>query len=563
MKNRSNRPASNRTTPMSQATAAIVSRRRLGSGAKAHAPIETLEGRTLLSGSLTITPTFDSSIKSLPNSAAIESSINTVIANFEAKVTSNVPVTVSIDFMSTDSGLANSQTAQADLDYSTYLADLKANPNKSSNDVTALATMPAGPNTGINNATQVLLTAANLAALGDSTDAQNLVTGNGGFNSILQFNFSIINDSRPDADPNKYDLQSVATHEIDEVLGIGGNATTLYQPGSTPPSSLPTDVSGLDFFRYSARARSFTYDPTTSAYFSIDGGKTKLVNFNQQNGDGGSDFGDWGNPQGTGEGNTPPNVQDAFGTPGGMANLGVNELTGLDVIGWNLISQGSAPVVTTNPKTQTVAPGATVTLTAAATGTPTPTVQWQYSVNGGATFTNISGATSTTFTFTAAAAKSGHEYRAVFTNSAGSATTAAATVTVTSTNKVAPVVTLNPTSKTVTARNHRDPDRRCFGNADPNRAMAIQHQRRRDVHEHRRRDLNHVQFHGRRGQERAQISGRLHQLGRLGHDHRGDHHHHGRQDGEPHRCRRIGRMWRAASTRRAPPAIRQSKNLIR
>jgi P pilus assembly chaperone PapD len=89
-----------------------------------------------------------------------------------------------------------------------------------------------------------------------------------------------------------------------------------------------------------------------------------------------------------------------------------------------------APAITTQPKDATVAPGATATFTAAATGAPAPTVQWQVSTDGGSTWANISGATSTTYSFTATTTDNGHQYRAVFTNSAGSATTSAATLTV-------------------------------------------------------------------------------------------------------------------------------------
>ena len=292
---------------------------------------------SLASAQLVITPTFDSSITSLSDAAAIESSIDADIATFETTITTVNPDHVTIDFENVNSGLGFSHTAQADIDYSTYLSGLQANPNQSATQMAALATMPAA-NVGIQNDAQVLLTASDLAAIGQSALAASLVSGNGGFNSTISLNFSQLNDSRPDANPSLYDLQSVAYHEIDEVLGIGGNATTLYQAGATPPSSLPTDVGPLDFFRYSAPGtRSFTYDPTQKAYFSIDGGKTNLVFFNQQNGANGADFGDWGNPQGTAQGNTPPQVQDAFGTPGGEVNLGTNELTGLQVIGYNLV----------------------------------------------------------------------------------------------------------------------------------------------------------------------------------------------------------------------------------
>jgi hypothetical protein len=92
------------------------------------------------------------------------------------------------------------------------------------------------------------------------------------------------------------------------------------------------------------------------------------------------------------------------------------------------LTVNSAAVVTTNPVSQSVA-AASVTFTAAATGSPAPTVQWQVSTNAGVTFTNIPGATSTTLTFAPTPSQSGNEYRAVFTDSCGTATTTAATLT--------------------------------------------------------------------------------------------------------------------------------------
>jgi autotransporter passenger strand-loop-strand repeat protein len=106
-----------------------------------------------------------------------------------------------------------------------------------------------------------------------------------------------------------------------------------------------------------------------------------------------------------------------------------------------------APAITLNPVSQTVAAGDPVTFTAAASGTPAPTVQWQVSAAGGP-FTDLAGATSTTLSFASSASQDGNQYRAVFTNSAGSATTSAATLTVTS-PLAAPVITTNPTSQTV------------------------------------------------------------------------------------------------------------------
>jgi hypothetical protein len=127
----------------------------------------------------------------------------------------------------------------------------------------------------------------------------------------------------------------------------------------------------------------------------------------------------------------------------------------------------AAPVVTTNPLSQTVPAGTNVTFTSAATGNPTPTVQWQISTNGGATFTNIGGATSTTLVLNSVATgMNGYEYRAVFTNSQGNATTTAATLTVNAALS-APVVTTNPVNQTVTSGNNATFTAAATGNPTP------------------------------------------------------------------------------------------------
>jgi hypothetical protein len=82
------------------------------------------------------------------------------------------------------------------------------------------------------------------------------------------------------------------------------------------------------------------------------------------------------------------------------------------------------------PTNSTVAAGQSVSFFAAASANPIPTVQWQISTNGGSTFFNIFGATSTTYTFTTSSAMNGYKYRAVFSNSLGTATTASARLTV-------------------------------------------------------------------------------------------------------------------------------------
>jgi hypothetical protein len=93
--------------------------------------------------------------------------------------------------------------------------------------------------------------------------------------------------------------------------------------------------------------------------------------------------------------------------------------------------QGSAPLVTNQPAGENVQPGSPVTLAASASGTPAPSVQWQVSADGGTTWVD------TASSFVASAADSGRQYRAVFSNSAGTVTTNPVTLT------VAPLSTTN------------------------------------------------------------------------------------------------------------------------
>jgi hypothetical protein len=86
--------------------------------------------------------------------------------------------------------------------------------------------------------------------------------------------------------------------------------------------------------------------------------------------------------------------------------------------------------VVTDPVPQSAAVGSVVVFSAAAQGVPTPHVRWQVSQDGGLTFSNIRGAVHGRLRVPASATVDGNLYRAVFTNAAGSAITAAARLTV-------------------------------------------------------------------------------------------------------------------------------------
>ena len=140
-----------------------------------------------------------------------------------------------------------------------------------------------------------------------------------------------MNFDRITIDPSKYDLQAVAEHEIDEVLGLGS--------GLNLPTNFPTRCPGPRISSGTAPPAFVSF--TTSAHrddliFPFDGGVTALVGFNQ---DGGGDYGDWMS-LGT------VKVQDAFGTPGSIPTYGV-EARNLDVIGYDSVAPEPGTVLLT------------------------------------------------------------------------------------------------------------------------------------------------------------------------------------------------------------------------
>ncbi|HKD52214.1 MAG TPA: immunoglobulin domain-containing protein, partial [Candidatus Acidoferrum sp.] len=139
---------------------------------------------------------------------------------------------------------------------------------------------------------------------------------------------------------------------------------------------------------------------------------------------------------------TPSNTGYTFAPANQNVNAGTTDVTAV-----NFTASGTVvfPSVTTQPASQTVTAGQTATFSVVANGTAPLSYQWQK--NG----LNIAGATSATYTTPATTTSdNGSTFAVVVSNSAGAATSNAATLTVNAA-PVAPTITAQPTNQTVTA----------------------------------------------------------------------------------------------------------------
>jgi hypothetical protein len=111
----------------------------------------------------------------------------------------------------------------------------------------------------------------------------------------------------------------------------------------------------------------------------------------------------------------------------------------------------SAPTITSQPASVSVAAGSGATFTVGATGGGLA-FQWFRSTTGGLAWTEIAGATTASFAITAVdAAMNGHQFRVVVQNVLGLATSSAATLTVDgAVGAGAPVITRQPANQNVT-----------------------------------------------------------------------------------------------------------------
>jgi PEP-CTERM motif len=328
-----------------------LSIRRTGAGIE----LLLLAGATSLAlsapaAALVITPTFDSTITGSVNSAAIQAEINTAIGIYQSLYSDPFTTTINFRYASTDpisgANLSPNTLAQSNWNYyfepfNTSLNALK-NDSKTQNDATAVANLPTNP-----LATNLDPTSANGRAIGLNTPAATMFKGNT-YDGIVTINSAVNNfqftrNANGTVNAGNFDAMQSIEHEIDEVLGLGSVLNFAQFPND---ASNNTALRLEDLFRYSAPGtRSLTQSANATSYFSINGGTTNIIGFNQL---AGGDYGDWFNGNANGGCNplpNPPRVQFAFSCPGQTSDVSAASPEGvaLDVIGYDLVAQVAVP----------------------------------------------------------------------------------------------------------------------------------------------------------------------------------------------------------------------------
>lgn len=212
---------------------------------------------------LIINPTFDSSVTSLPDAGAYEAAVDYAIAQIETLYVNPITINIDIAASSDPSILGQSETElYGTLTYSQLVGALDASATDATDNL-AYSHLPAtDPTSGGSFA----IAGAEAQALG--LLPANLAASDGTFTFGTSFTYALNPSDRAVA--GEYDFIGIAEHEITEIMGrIPGLDTESF------PYNLP-----FDLFRYTAPGTLAVDDNGAGVYYSIDGGQTDLMNFN-------------------------------------------------------------------------------------------------------------------------------------------------------------------------------------------------------------------------------------------------------------------------------------------
>jgi hypothetical protein len=256
---------------------------------------------------MTIVPYFDSSITTAANATSVEFAIDTAISTIDSLYTN--AGTVQIVFtQATGSFVGESETADYETSYTDYVTLLSAAAAREPTNTTlatALANLSSGnkPRSGggvvftTADAELVLgLTAANGVTPCFNSTGSGVNGCNQAYAGVIKLSSNEPLNYTTTAVPGEYSAISGAEHEIDEILGGGGQGSVLNAiQQNFDGGAFDNDVGVLDLYRYSAPGvASFSTSGGVTSYLSVNGGVTDIVGFNQNSGGDYADFGPHG-----------------------------------------------------------------------------------------------------------------------------------------------------------------------------------------------------------------------------------------------------------------------------
>jgi len=226
-----------------------------------------------------IVANLDSSITDDPNAANIEGAINAAIAAIDGLYSNSVTIPVTFTYNPAPDPVSLSQNSYF-LPYSDYVsllaADSAANPV---NAVLASAVANLALGNGGDGQDQMVVTGAQYDMLAGASLPSGATIN---IDSDDAFAFS-----QP-ASNNQFDLVGGLEYELDQVMGGGGAGSTLNsyfaENCNIDPSNSPycQAFGPTDLYRYLAPGTpSYSTSVFANAYFSVDGGVTGIVAFNQ------------------------------------------------------------------------------------------------------------------------------------------------------------------------------------------------------------------------------------------------------------------------------------------
>ena len=328
------------------------------------------------SAGLVINIIWDSSVANAP--AAFKSVVESVVQFYESEFSN--PVTLNIDVgwgevagTPVTTALGESESYLESFSYSQIVSALAQNASSNAQ-ASAVNSLPSSAP----NSNEYYLNLADATALGLVTGTTTL-DGAVGFSSTLPFSYSTTS-----APAGEYYLYGVVAHELSEVMG---RISLLAYGGAT---------SLMDLFRYTSNGVLAT-SGTQNSYFSDNGGATSLNPFNASPS---GDFGDLSSSAGN-------NAFDAFANAGVVNAVTSNDLTMMNVLGYNLVS-ATIPKLTAIAESPTIGAATvgevidfTLSFSEAVTVTGKPTLT--LNDDGVATYAGGSGSNTLTFDYTVSA----------------------------------------------------------------------------------------------------------------------------------------------------------------